>query len=66
MNSSTRVCIYPKDVQRVMGKKYPQARLYLLKIKQHYKKESHQLISVEEFCDYTGLQIEHVARCIVG
>jgi hypothetical protein len=49
-----------------MGKEYAQARLYLLKIKKHLNKEPHQLISVEEFCEYTGLKIEHVARCIVG
>ena len=64
--SSTRVCIYPKDVQRIMGKEYAQARLYLLKIKKHFNKEQHQLISIEEFCEYTGLKIEHVVRCIVG
>lgn len=63
---STRVCIYPKDVGKVMGKEYQQARLYLIKIKKHLKKEPHQLVSIEEFCEYTGLQIEHVLRCIVG
>ncbi|SNB26987.1 conserved hypothetical protein [Flavobacterium psychrophilum] len=64
--SSIRVCIYPKDVQRIMGKEYAQARLYLLKIKKNLNKESHHLISIEEFCEYTGLKIEHVARCIIG
>ena len=63
---STRICMYPKDVQRVLGKEYAQARLYLLKIKKHLNKEPHQLISIEEFCDYTGLKIEHVTRCIDG
>jgi hypothetical protein len=49
-----------------MGKEYAQARLYLLKIKKHLNKEPYQLISIEEFCEYTGLKIEHVVRCIVG
>jgi hypothetical protein len=49
-----------------MGKEYPQARLYLLKIKKHLNKEALQLISIEEFCEYTGLKIEHVVRCIIG
>jgi hypothetical protein len=49
-----------------MGKAYPQARLYLLKIKKHLNKEAHQLISIEEFCEYTGLKIEHVLHCIIG
>jgi hypothetical protein len=62
----TRVCIYPKDVQCIMGKEYPQARLYLLKIKKHLNKETHQLISIEKFCEYSGLKIEHVVRCILG
>ena len=60
------MCIYPKDVQRITGKTYRQARLYLKKVKESLNKESHQLISIEEFCDYSGLQIEHVLRCIVG
>ena len=64
--SSTRVCIYPKDVQRIIGKEYNQSRLYLLKIKKHLNKEPHHLISIEEFCEYTGLKLEHVLRCIVG
>ena len=66
ISNSTRVCIYPKDVQRITGKRYLQARLYLIKIKKHFNKEPHHLVSIEEFCEYTGLQIEHVVRCIVG
>ena len=62
--STTRVCIYPKDVQRIMGKGYAQARLYLLKIKKHFNKETYQLISIEEFSEYTGLKTEHIVRCI--
>ena len=61
-----RVCIYPKDVQRITGKTYRQARLYLNKIKDNLNKEPYQLISIDEFCAYSGLQIEHVLRCIIG
>lgn len=64
--SSTRVCIYPKDIQRIMGKEYAQARLYLLKVKKYYNKAPHQLISIEEFSVYSGLKEEHIARCIIG
>ncbi|MBC7748863.1 hypothetical protein QLS91_14060 [Flavobacterium sp. LB2P84] len=64
--SNIRVCIYPKDVQRITGKTYRQARLYLHKIKTNLNKEPHQLLSIEEFCDYSGLQMEHVLRCIIG
>jgi hypothetical protein len=61
-----RACIYPKDVQNITGKTYRQGRLYLNKIKKDLNKESHQLISIEEFCNYSGLQMEHILRCIVG
>jgi hypothetical protein len=66
VGSNTRVCIYPKDVQRITGKTYRQARLYLKKVKVNLDKESHQLVSIEEFCSFSGLQIEHVLPCIVG
>jgi len=60
--STGRVCMYPKDVQRILGKEYTQARLYLIKIRKHLRKEDHQLVSVEEFCKYTGLPFEEVLR----
>ena len=60
-----RVCIYPKDVQRIMGKEYTQARRYLIKIKIQLKKEKHQYISVEEFSNYSGLPIEEVLRSML-
>ena len=63
--SNTRVCMYPKDVQRIMGKEYTQARLYLIKIKKHLKKEDHQYISVEEFSKFSGLPLEEVLRCML-
>jgi hypothetical protein len=53
-------------VQRITGKTYRQARLYLNKVKENLNKEPHQLVSIEEFCSYSGLKIEHVLPCIVG
>lgn len=34
--------------------------------KKHLNKASHQLISIEEFCEYTGLKLEQIMRCIIG
>jgi hypothetical protein len=61
-----RVCIYPKDVQRITGKTYRQARVYLLKIKVSLNKESHQLVSIDEFCEFSGLKKDEVLSCIIG
>jgi len=55
-----RVCIYPKDVQIVTGKSERWGREVIKKIKSHYSKESHQLVSIEEFCQYTGLPVQTV------
>jgi hypothetical protein len=60
----TRLCIYPKDVQRITGKSESYGRLLLKKIKLHLKKEDHQVITVEEFCQYMGLKKEDVLSFI--
>ena len=61
-----RVCIYPKDVQRITGKSYRYSRLLLLKIKKQCNKEEHQFVTIEEFCEYTGLKLELVTPYITG
>ncbi|WP_082706611.1 hypothetical protein [Flavobacterium sp. TAB 87] len=53
-----RLCMYPKDVQRITGRSYRYSRLLLIEIKRALNKEEHQFISVEEFCFYTGLPSE--------
>ncbi len=59
-----RVCVYPKDVQRITGKSERYGRMLLKKIKVKLSKEEHQFISVEEFSQYTGLKIEVVRSYI--
>ncbi len=57
----TRVCIYPKDVQRITGKSERYGRTLLQKIKEHFQKEDHQFVTIEEFCLYTGIKEEQVS-----
>ncbi len=57
-----RVCIYPKDVQIVTGKSERWGREVIKKIKSHFSKQPHQLVSIDEFCQYMGLQPETVAK----
>jgi hypothetical protein len=56
----TRVCIYPKDVQRITGKSERYGRTLLQKIKEYFQKEEHQFVTIEEFCHYTGIKEEQV------
>ena len=61
-----RICIYPKDIQRITGKSERYGRLLLAKIKERNEKEEHQFVTIDEFCLYTGLKIEQVVPFIVG
>ena len=61
-----RICIYPKDVQRITGKSERYGRTLLTHIKLHFQKEEHQFVSVDEFCQYTGLKAEQVYPLILG
>jgi hypothetical protein len=57
-----RLCIYPKDIQIITGRSDRYGRSLIKKIKKHFKKEQHQVVTIEEFCQYLGLQHEDVAR----
>jgi hypothetical protein len=59
-----RVCIYPKDIQRITGKSYRQSTRILNQIRKALRKPSNSLVSIEEFCSYTSLNIEHVVKVI--
>ena len=63
---TVRLCVYPKDVQRITGKSERYSRMLLQKIKDTLRKQEHQFISVEEFCNYTGLKMEQVQPLLLG
>ena len=60
-----RVCIYPKDIQRITGKSYRQSIRILNEIRKSLRKSKNSLVSVEEFCEYTGLKIEEVRGTLI-
>ncbi len=64
--ATTRLCVYPKDVQRITGKSERYGRMLLLKIRESINKQDHQFISIEEFCTYTGLKMEQVQPLLAG
>jgi ribosomal silencing factor RsfS len=55
-----RITIYTKDVCIITGRSERQSRYLIEKIKTHYKKEQHQMVTVEEFCTYIGLDPDKV------
>jgi hypothetical protein len=60
-----RLCIYPKDIQRITGKSYRQSIRLLQKIRKDLNKLENEFVSIEEFCIYTSLKQEQVMNLIV-
>ncbi|WP_245712098.1 hypothetical protein [Flavobacterium gillisiae] len=61
-----RLCIYPKDIQRITGKSYRQSIRLLQNIRKEHNKLQNELVSIEEFCQYTSLKMEQVELLIIG
>ena len=61
-----RLCIYPKDIQRITGKSYRQSVRLMLKIRTELDKHVNEFVSIEEFCQYTSLKHEPVKSLIIG
>ena len=59
---TNRMIIYPKDVQRITGKSNRYGRQLLIKIKMKFAKGPHQFVSIDEFCQFTGLASEQVIQ----
>jgi hypothetical protein len=60
----TRIYIYPKEVQQLTGKSERYSRDLISKIKKLHQKDKHQLVTIEEFCHYMGLNQELVKRVL--
>jgi hypothetical protein len=59
-----RTCIYTKDVQRITGKTERVSRKLIQTIKGKLQKEPHQFITIYEFSNYTGIDIEIISKYI--
>lgn len=61
---STRICIYPKDIQLITGKSERYSRGLIIRIKKALNKAEHQVLTVHEFCTYIGIPYESVKEII--
>jgi hypothetical protein len=52
--------IYPKEVSCITRKSESHARWYLNKVRKRLGKKIRQPITVLEFCDFTGMNVENV------
>ena len=51
----TRIIIYPKDIVNITGRRERTARQLLQKIRNALGKQSHEFITIKEFCLFTGI-----------
>ena len=55
-----RIVVYTKDVARITGRTDRTARKLLTRVRKHYSKDTRSLVTVEEFCAYTGFDPDTV------
>lgn len=60
-----RICIYPKDIQLITGRSERYSRKLLKDIRIHLGKKEHQFISIQEFCEFVGLERGEVEEVLV-
>lgn len=60
-----RLCITPNDVELVTGQSYRQSLRLLHQIANSLNKAV-KFVTIQEFCDHTGLNIEQVEKAIFG
>lgn len=54
--------VYAKDIEKITGRSGRSARKMMADIRRKLGKEKHQLLSLGEFCQYTGLPEEEVVK----
>ncbi|HLS96137.1 MAG TPA: hypothetical protein VK017_11305 [Sphingobacterium sp.] len=63
--TNERICIYAKDISILLGKSYKQSVRILRTIKDAYGKDVKQYLTIEEFSEYTGIDVEAIReKCL--
>lgn len=57
-----RMVVYAQDVMNMTGLSERAAREILARIRAKYKKKKRELISIDEFCEFTGFKEERVQK----
>ncbi len=60
----TRIAIYPKDIQNILGRSESTARRIYLSIKDALGKKKDQPVTVKEFCIHLNIKEEEVTSLL--
>ena len=66
MKRMNRIVIYPQDIALITGRSDRYGRMIIKRIKEQLGKESHQLVTIQEFAVYMAIEIEIVESVIFG
>ncbi len=64
MGSNRRICMYPKDVQLITSRSERYGRKMLQDIKNYLDKAPRQFVTVKEFSEYSGVEMEEIIQHI--
>ena len=59
-----RLVLHTKDVMIITGKSERYSRELIRKMKEHFLKEKHQYITINEFATYLGLDADEVEKVL--
>lgn len=59
-NQPKRITIFSKDIERLTGWSPRSAQRLLQEIREHLEKKEGEILTITEFCAYTGLKEEQV------
>lgn len=60
----TRIVIYSSDIVKITGKSESYARKEINRIKTALKKEKHQKVTIEEYCNYYGFEFKVIKELL--
>ncbi|MET7000155.1 hypothetical protein [Chitinophaga defluvii] len=63
-NVPKRIVIYAKDIVNILGKKKSAAQVMMQNMRRQLGKKREEFITVEEFCQFTGIKEEKVYAMI--
>ena len=60
MESIEKMALYVPDICKITGQSYRNARRLFKIILDHYGRPNRIFVSIDDFCDYTGIREERV------
>ncbi|OGS69039.1 MAG: hypothetical protein A3F91_00265 [Flavobacteria bacterium RIFCSPLOWO2_12_FULL_35_11] len=59
-----RIVMYPSDVLLLTNKSESYARRVIQNLKRSLNKEKHQIVTIKEYCQYYGLDVDEVIAAL--